>query len=118
MRSYDNTQSVQPGAHLLSAHKGKGHQFDWVIVLGLEKGHLPGRQANTADALREEEQVLLVMLSRARHGVVATRRSFAPGPEGQPWQQRPSRWWPLLESINQPDAETALEHIAVLTLLS
>lgn len=77
----DPKQVVGPGVHLLNAHTGKGQQFDWVFLIGIEEGHVPGRRNSHGDALAEEQRVLLVMLSRARHGLVIT------------CTQQPSRWW-------------------------
>jgi DNA helicase-2/ATP-dependent DNA helicase PcrA len=68
VRVSDPKQAVGPGLHLLNAHTGKGQQFDWVFVIGLEEGHLPGRRNNQGQALLEEQRILLVMLSRARRG--------------------------------------------------
>lgn len=82
IRASDPQQAIGPGVHLLNAHTSKGQQFDWVFVVGLEEGHLPGRRNNRGDALAEEQRVLLVMLSRARHGLVVTRTKPA----------TPSRW--------------------------
>lgn len=49
------------GVHLLTGHVGKGQQFDWVIVVGLEQGSLPFFKAETIDELAEEARVLGVM---------------------------------------------------------
>lgn len=73
VRVTDPREPVGPGVHLLNGHTGKGQQFDWVIVVGSEEGHLPGGRARSVASLAEEERTLLVMLSRARHGVVTTR---------------------------------------------
>jgi len=91
IRVSDPKQAVGPGVHLLNAHTGKGQQFDWVFVVGLEEGHVPGRKSNTGLALLEEQRVLLVMLSRARHGLVVTRVQTSDGPCG-PYEPRRSRW--------------------------
>ncbi|MBB4684437.1 UvrD-helicase domain-containing protein [Amycolatopsis jiangsuensis] len=37
----DPSAAIGPGVHLLSAHTGKGQQFDWVFVPGFERGHIP-----------------------------------------------------------------------------
>ncbi len=92
IRASDPTQAIGPGVHLLNAHTGKGQQFDWVFVIGLEEGHLPGKRNNQGDALAEEQRVLLVMLSRARHGLVVTGTRMTDGMYG-PYQATPSRWW-------------------------
>ena len=92
IRTADSKRSVGPGVHLLNAHTGKGQQFDWVIVVGLEEGHLPGKRNSHGDALDEEQRVLLVMLSRARHGLVVTRTCETAGWYG-PKPVVASRWW-------------------------
>jgi ATP-dependent DNA helicase UvrD/PcrA len=94
-RARHNDAAVGPGVHLLNAHTGKGQQFDWVIACGLEEGHLPDRRNSTGSALDEEQRVLLVILSRARHGVIATRRVLRDGRYG-PFPATPSRWWNTL----------------------
>jgi DNA helicase II / ATP-dependent DNA helicase PcrA len=81
------------GVHLLSGHSGKGQQFDWTIVAGLEEGTIPFFKATTSDALLEEARVLSVMISRARHGVVLSRVSSHSG-----WQKRPSRFLQPLQA--------------------
>ena len=86
---------VGPGVHLLNAHTGKGQQFDWVIACGLEEGHLPDKRNNTGDALDEEQRVLLVILSRARRGVIATKSTTQDGRFGQ-FPAIQSRWWSIL----------------------
>ncbi|KOS57583.1 UvrD-helicase domain-containing protein [Rhodococcus rhodochrous] len=97
IRTSDPMQAIGPGVHLLNAHSGKGQQFDWVFVIGLEEGHLPGKRNNQGDALAEEQRVLLVMLSRARHGLVVTRTRMAYGKYG-PYQATRSRWCPGIQA--------------------
>lgn len=92
IRLSDPDQTIGPGVHLLNAHTGKGQQFDWVFVVGLEEGHLPGKRNSSGEALKEEQRVLLVMLSRARHGVVVTRVRLTSGRYG-PYSATPTRWW-------------------------
>lgn len=92
IRVSDPKQAVGPGVHLLNAHTGKGQQFDWVFVLGLEEGHLPGKRNNQGAALAEEQRVLMVMLSRARHGLIVTRTRTTHGWYG-PRPVKESRWW-------------------------
>lgn len=91
IRVADPKQAVGPGVHLLNAHTGKGQQFDWVFVVGLEEGHLPGKRNNQGEALAEEQRVLLVMLSRARHGLIVTRTRESTGWYG-PRAVKESRW--------------------------
>lgn len=72
-----------PGIHLLTGHAGKGQQFDWVIVLGLEEGTIPAFQAESTEEIIEEARVLAVMMSRARHGVITTRTRLTTKPWGE-----------------------------------
>src|SRR5690606_995707 len=39
IKASDPRQAIGPGVHLLNAHTGKGQQFDWVFIVGLEQGH-------------------------------------------------------------------------------
>lgn len=90
-------QTIGPGVHLLNAHTGKGQQFDWVFVIGLEEGHLPDKRSSRGQALAEEERVLLVMLSRARYGLIVTRIKTNNGKYG-PYSAEESRWWSKLRT--------------------
>lgn len=93
----DPQQAVSPGVHLLNAHTGKGQQFDWVFVIGLEEKHIPDRRSSDGAALAEEMRVLLVMLSRARHGLVATSVTMLNGRYGTYAATR-SRWFGNLDA--------------------
>ncbi len=79
-----------PGVHLLTGHAGKGQQFDWVVVVGLEEGCLPDFRAESADSLREEVRVLSVMISRARHGAILTTSRSVPTNYGNTRDREPS----------------------------
>lgn len=68
----DSTLLTKPGVHLITGHIGKGQQFDWMIIAGLEEGTLPDRRADEAEQVAEEARILSVMLSRARYGVLMT----------------------------------------------
>lgn len=85
-----------PGLHLVTGHAGKGQQFDWVIVMGLEQGSIPSFQAKTEPALIEESRVLSVMISRARHGVLTTFSKFGVKPWGAKFKNNPSVFMNLL----------------------
>lgn len=63
---------VTPGTHVLSGHRGKGQEFDWVVVAGLEDGHVPDFRTADNAQLAEELRVLHVMVSRARYGLAFT----------------------------------------------
>ena len=95
---------VGPGVHLLNAHTGKGQQFDWTLVVGLEEGHLPGRRNSCGDALDEEQRVLLVMLSRARHGLIVTRARMSDGQYGMRSVDE-SRWWSAIKARYSSEEE-------------
>ena len=41
IRDVRGNAANEPGVHVLNAHTGKGQQFDWVFVVGLEEGHVP-----------------------------------------------------------------------------
>jgi DNA helicase-2/ATP-dependent DNA helicase PcrA len=95
--SPDPDAPVSPGLHLLTGHKGKGQEFDWVIVLGLEVGHIPDFRNEGDDKVPEELRVLHVMASRARYGLVFTYSEATPTKRG--WRNsEQSRWLGLLDS--------------------
>lgn len=80
----DNDSLItRAGVHLLTGHAGKGQQFDWMVVVGLEEDYLPSYQAiqagDNSAMMDEEARTLAVMLSRARHGVIVTSSSIIPG---------------------------------------
>ena len=80
----DNDSLItRAGIHLLTGHAGKGQQFDWMVVVGLEEDYLPSYQAiqagDNSAMMDEEARTLAVMLSRARHGVLVTSSSVIPG---------------------------------------
>lgn len=66
------------GIHCLTGHAGKGQQFDWVFVVGLDNGSIPFYRASTEQEIEEEARVLSVMISRARIGFVATSAKINP----------------------------------------
>jgi hypothetical protein len=79
----DNDSLItRAGVHLLTGHAGKGQQFDWMVVIGLEENYLPSYQAiqagDNSAMMGEEARTLAVMLSRARHGVLVTSSDIVP----------------------------------------
>jgi DNA helicase-2/ATP-dependent DNA helicase PcrA len=84
-------EPVGPGVHVLTGHKGKGQEFDWVIVVGLEEGQVPAWQSKTDYEIAEELRVLHVMASRARYGLAITYARH----DGR-YYTTPSRWLELL----------------------
>lgn len=72
VRGGNKTIATHEGVHCLTGHAGKGQQFDWVFVLGLEDGTIPDFRAHSSESKREEARVLSVMISRARIGIFGT----------------------------------------------
>lgn len=103
------TRAVQGGVHVVIGHAGKGQQFDWVFVIGLEEGILPHHRARTPQELAEEKRVLRVMASRARYGVVFT---FVSGwrTKYDTWRvQDESRWLSLIDQVATHDWDGLLQ---------
>ncbi|MFE4948660.1 UvrD-helicase domain-containing protein [Leifsonia sp. NPDC056665] len=98
-----------PGVHLLTGHVGKGQQFDWVVVVGLEDGVVPDFRATTAEEKTEEARVLSVMLSRARHGVIVSRAASVPTNAGSPMNRAASPFLTRLASAKPTDAHGLVE---------
>lgn len=88
----NSTLLTKPGVHLLSGHVGKGQQFDWVVVVGVEEDVVPFFEAKTPEAIQEEARVLSVMMSRARHGVVLSFSASVPTLAGRPRGYTPSQF--------------------------
>lgn len=86
----------EPGVHLLTGHTGKGQQFDWVFVIGLEDGTVPFFSSATQEELAEDARVLAVMMSRARHGVILSYADYVPDSNDRPRQKEPSRFFAQL----------------------
>ncbi|MFE7421024.1 UvrD-helicase domain-containing protein [Rhodococcus sp. NPDC057529] len=96
-----------PGVHLLTAHAGKGQQFDWVVALGLEDGHIPYFEAKAPEHIVEEARILSVILSRARHGIFLTVSCDVPNSSGNSWHRNPSRFWQHLHGTYLDRVESA-----------
>jgi DNA helicase-2/ATP-dependent DNA helicase PcrA len=93
-----------PGLHLLTAHAGKGQQFDWVVVVGAEDGVIPDWRSNTDAAKLEDARVLSVMLSRARHGVVVTHAAKITDKYGRLRAKQGSPYYAQLRAASFTDA--------------
>ena len=98
-----------PGVHLLTGHVGKGQQFDWVVIVGLEDGVIPDFRATSADEKTEEARVLSVMLSRARHGVIVSRAVSVPTNAGRPMNRSSSSFLSQLATGSPRDAGGLVE---------
>lgn len=65
--------SNNPGLHILNGHNGKGQQFYYVVILGVEEGVIPDYRARNDDLkLLEEARILSVMVSRAKVALTFT----------------------------------------------
>lgn len=105
------TLITSAGVHLLSGHTGKGQQFDWVFVLGLEEGSIPSFMARNADEITEEARVLSVMISRARHGVFLSMANRVPTRNGHDRHTDPSRFLKYIAAAKPLDDTGIIEWI-------
>lgn len=101
----NSTLLTKPGVHLLSGHVGKGQQFDWVVVVGVEEDVVPFFEAKTPEAILEEARVLSVMISRARHGVVLSFSASVPTLANKPRGYSASRFLTSELQAELTDAE-------------
>lgn len=94
--------AVCPGLHVLTGHLGKGQEFDWVCVVGLEDGQVPDFHAKSQKERDEELRVLHVMVSRARVGLVITYSAHTMTKRG--WRPTtPSPWLLCLRGVVTSD---------------
>lgn len=108
VRDTQSFAAIGAGVHVLNAHVGKGQQFDWVVVIGLEEGHVPSNYSDTAEKLLEDQRILLVMLSRARKGLFLTWAASNTNQWGRTFHNSASRWWAAMEaSVTTMTAEVA-----------
>lgn len=92
-RKGNETMTTRVGIHCLTGHAGKGQQFDWVFIVGLEQRLVPFYKTSSNDELKEEAKILSVMISRARIGFVATSTSI----NSCNYPQEPSEFLPYLQ---------------------
>ncbi|RYF50243.1 MAG: ATP-dependent helicase, partial [Comamonadaceae bacterium] len=104
IRDHQFVAAIAPGVHVLNAHVGKGQQFDWVVVMALEDGHVPSSYSKTAAAIVEDERILLVMVSRARKGLFLTHARSNTNQYGRVFHNDPSRWWKQMVDAAKPMA--------------
>lgn len=102
IRDHHVVSAIASGVHVLNAHVGKGQQFDWVIVMALEDGHVPSSYSRTEEAVLEDERVLLVMVSRARKGLFLTRADSNTNQYGRVFHNDPSQWWAQMAAAVKP----------------
>lgn len=108
----DSDAPLAPGVHLLNAHIGKGQQFDWVFIPGFEKGHLPSFLAKGTAELEEEHRILLVIVSRARHGVVFSRSQTLISKAGNEYGTDKSPWTSLVTGAITANASGLRDHVS------
>jgi DNA helicase-2/ATP-dependent DNA helicase PcrA len=108
----ESDKPIAPGVHLLNAHVGKGLQFDWVFVPGFEQGHLPSFLAKRTAELLEEKRILVVILSRARHGIVFSRSKTLISKGGKEYRPDPSPWASLVKGTFSATPSELHDHIA------
>ena len=113
IRDTQDPSPIPAGVHVLNAHVGKGQQFDWVVVIGLEEGHVPSAYSTTAAELLEEQRVLLVMLSRARKGLFITHAKKTTNKYGRVFKEPASRWWNAMKSACMPLDDHARERLSL-----
>ena len=84
-----------PGVTLATLHRAKGLEWDIVFLVGMNDGAMPSAFAETPDELGEEERLLHVGVSRARHELHLTWAAT----NARGWDNRPS---PFLDLLPRP----------------
>jgi len=91
-RAAAEAEGTGGGVNLLTYHRAKGLEFDAVLLLALEEGLLPIRQATTPEEVAEERRLLYVGLTRARVHLWLSWAARRAGPSGREQPRRPSRF--------------------------
>lgn len=99
VRRGNETIATRDGIHCLTGHAGKGQQFDWVFVLGMEDGTIPDFRAKSFEEKCEEARVLSVMISRARIGVFGTYTKGKVDRWGNHHVNTPSEFFEYLKKV-------------------
>ena len=73
---------------------------------------MPDRRSSQGAALAEEMRVLLVMLSRARHGLIVTSVTNLDGRYG-PYRANRSRWFAPIDGAKANEWMAVTNHIDV-----
>jgi len=102
IRDTESVAAIGAGVHVLNAHTGKGQQFDWVVVMGLEQGHVPSSYSDTPEKILEDQRILLVMLSRARKGLFLTWAASNTNQYGRTFRDGESQWWHAMAAAAKP----------------
>ena len=112
----DESLITRSGVHLLTGHAGKGQQFDWMVVVGLEEDYLPSYQAiqagDNSAMMDEEARTLAVMLSRARHGVLLTSSDTVPDDYDSKRRKQQSRFLANLFPVVKRDRQQIRDWLA------
>ena len=78
------------GVNLLTYHRAKGLEFEFVLLPKLEENELPFKRSKLGEALAEERRLLYVGITRAKRNVELT------------WSGQPSRFLREL-GVEQPE---------------
>lgn len=104
-----STLITSSGVHLLSGHVGKGQQFDWVFVVGVEEDSIPFSFSTTHEEIQEEARILSVMISRARYGVILSRSVSVPTSKGYSKKHPASRFLKYIAAAQPFDENGMVE---------
>ena len=103
-RARESHAPTSGGVTLSTLHKAKGLEYDAVFLVGLVEGALPSSYAKTPDQIDEERRLLYVGITRARRHLWLSWSGTRPGPRGQTWSARPSRFLDDLVAHPSPPA--------------
>ena len=106
--SVRSSDVVAPGLHFLNAHVGKGQEFDWVIVLGMEDGIIPSYLAKTKEEQDQELRVLHVMCSRARQALIFTVSRDVRWDRTKEWIRKESPWLAAIEKYTTGNGDPTI----------
>ncbi|RLC47063.1 MAG: ATP-dependent DNA helicase PcrA [Candidatus Coatesbacteria bacterium] len=73
MSELDQFDEHEQPVSLITLHSAKGLEFDFVFLIGVEKGLLPHYSARQKDEIEEERRLLYVGMTRAKKGLILTR---------------------------------------------
>ncbi|HWE66513.1 MAG TPA: ATP-dependent helicase [Acidimicrobiales bacterium] len=103
-RASESHTPTQGGVTLSTLHKAKGLEFDAVFCVALIEGSLPSAYAKSPEQLAEERRLFYVGITRARTHLFISWAKERPGPRGQTWTGRPSRF---LDDVQPPARATS-----------
>jgi len=77
---------------VISSHRSKGREFDYVFMIGLEDDVLPDYRAQKTEDIDEERRIFYVSLTRTRKAAYLTSASERKTRQGDVWKKTPSRF--------------------------